>query len=53
MKCLSRDSNPRHTPKRAGLQKLAAEKLFAVIIPKLVEPPGFEPGPFPSYGKLN
>ena len=35
MLCQSRDSNPRHTPKRAGLQKVAAEKLVAVVIPKL------------------
>ena len=43
MLCQSRDSNPRHTPKRAGLQKVAAEKVFAVIILKLAALGGFEP----------
>ena len=32
MRRLSRDSNPRRTPKRVGLQKVAAEKGFAVFI---------------------
>jgi hypothetical protein len=43
MLCQSRDSNPRHTPKRASLQKVAAEKEFAVIILELVPAEGIEP----------
>ena len=43
MRRLSRDSNPRRTPKRVGLQKVAAEKGFAVFILKVVPLTGFEP----------
>ena len=34
---------PTTHPQRVGLQKVAAEKLFAVIILKLVPTIGFEP----------
>lgn len=40
--CLSRESNPRHAPYWAGLQKFWLQKFFAVVIPKLVPRVRFE-----------
>ena len=52
MWCLRPGLEPTARPQRASLARMERVKVFAVNILKLVEPPGFEPGPFPFNGNV-